>query len=52
MRGRDLYSRVIKTVRIQRPHRTLVQALAAFWTVKTHAMLQRASMETRSWRRQ
>lgn len=48
-----LWSRVIKdNLRIQGRCRTPALTLAAFWTVKTHAMVQGASEEARSGRRE
>jgi hypothetical protein len=52
MRDQGLWSSAMKGVRIQGRHKTLHLALAAVWTVKTHAMAHGDQEEGRSWRRQ
>jgi hypothetical protein len=51
MRDKGLWSSAIKGVRIQGRPRALHLALAAVWTVKTHAMAHGDQEEGRSWRR-
>lgn len=52
MRDQGGWLGTIKYARIQGQGRPWVQALAAVWTVKTHAMAQGDQEEGRSWRRQ
>lgn len=51
MRDQGLWSSAIKGVRIQGRPRALHLALAAVWTVGTHAMAHGDQEEGHSWRR-